>query len=143
MTEENDLYLYLNINKMKYTTPEQSKKLIKLGLDPNTADMFYCYGMNIWTNEWGYDKEPTVNGEELYMDVGDLPCWSTDGLLGLIKCCTRCEPTLRIDKRWNIFASQGDNVFRSYDINPKGYETLFSAVYELVVWLLENKLITK
>ena len=33
-----------------YTTIEQSKKLLSLGLDPNTADMFYHLGESLVPN---------------------------------------------------------------------------------------------
>lgn len=117
---------------MNYTSIEQSKRLIELGLYHSSADMYY-----------GYKKEKPeyLPYKDIEVVALCIPCWSIGKLLELIKCCTRCEMTLRVDKRWNIFATKDDKVFRSYDTKTNGYETLFSAVYEVVVWLLENKLV--
>ena len=71
-------------NMINYTTIEQSKKLLELGLNPESADMFYCYGMKLDTKEWCYDSEPTVESKEFHRDICDLPCWSIGTLIDLM-----------------------------------------------------------
>lgn len=60
-----------------YTSPEQSKKLLDLGLDRNTAD-FYCTIL-----ESGYTKSRLVP-EGFDFDGDDIPQWSISRLLDMI-----------------------------------------------------------
>jgi len=62
-----------------YTDLEQSKKLAEI-LPLESADMYYCYGMDIKTKEWSYDNTPTIIDEENKLDIGDMPCWSLAAL---------------------------------------------------------------
>ncbi len=80
------------------TTIEQSKKLIELGLDVNTADMYYQYvlpksgkimhnpkiGNPINALEW-YNKGYTTSGKEpITLNEYCVPCWSLAALLGVL-----------------------------------------------------------
>ena len=69
------------------TSIEQSKKLIELGIDVNTADMCYCPTMNIDSgkNE-GYLKVPECYPFSEVKDslIPYLPAWSLSALLGLM-----------------------------------------------------------
>lgn len=107
---------------MQYTTIEQSKRLVELGLDPSTADMWYSerYGIQM-----GFAGKRT-------------PAWSLDALLKVIPCpyqLTRNARTLRNDTKKNV-QFMVINVLR-HDF----YETELEAVYTMVVWLLENDLL--
>ena len=125
-----------------YTSIEQSKKLLELGLNPDSADMFYCYGMNTTTKEWSYDKEPSVNGTELHFDVGDVPCWSLGALLNMMPKC------IVVGGR-NYFSyiatldtiSYGDT--EGYMTIKFSYDSLFESCFQMVIWLLENGFIKK
>ena len=67
------------------TTIEQSKKLMGLGIDVSTADMFYAYRANIQTGEWELSKTPVIiDGSEKIDPVLDVPAWSLTALIGLI-----------------------------------------------------------
>lgn len=67
------------------TTIEQSKKLMELGIDVSTADMFYAYRADIQTGEWGLSKTPIIiDGSEKIDPVLDVPAWSLTALIGLI-----------------------------------------------------------
>lgn len=57
---------------MNYTTPKQSKKLIELGLDPDTADMWYHKG----------EEHPKLYKE--HRDFITAPCWSLGALFQVI-----------------------------------------------------------
>ena len=60
------------------TTIEQSKKLMGLGIDVNTADM--CYPRDAFS--YSYDEEPVCHGTG---GIGiALPAWSLSALLELI-----------------------------------------------------------
>jgi len=111
------------------TTIEQSKKLIELGIDVNTADMYYQYvlpksdkieynpkvGNPAESLKW-YNKGYTHFGKEsLTVEEYCVPAWSLVALLNLIS--TLCVLQFKGDK---------------YHDNP------LDAVFEVVVWLKEN-----
>lgn len=63
-----------------YTDLEQSKKLAEF-LPIESADMYYCYGMNIHTKGWSFDDTPTIIDNSNRIDVhADIPCWSLAAL---------------------------------------------------------------
>ena len=82
-----------------YTTIEQSRKLIELGLDPSTADMYYKYvlpksdklhhvpdvGEPTNALSW-YNKGYTLNGRKEPWELKDfcIPCWSLAALLSVL-----------------------------------------------------------
>ena len=90
--------IYNNMNKI-CTSIEQSKKLIELGIDVNTADMYYHkvlpksdkiehtpkVGNPLESLEW-YNKGYTHFGKEpLNLEEYCVPAWSLSALLKLIK----------------------------------------------------------
>lgn len=88
------------------TSIEQSKKLLSLGLDPSTADMYYKYVLpksdklhhvpNVGepTNalSW-YNKGYTLDGRKEPLELKDfcVPCWSLAALLGLMPDIIKIE----------------------------------------------------
>lgn len=62
-----------------YTSIEQVRNLVKLGLDPNTADMRYVYDSSIVD----YDPIPRV-GERQPEEPLTIPCWSLGRLLEIM-----------------------------------------------------------
>ena len=69
-----------------YTEVEQSKKLLKLGLPADSADMF-------WSPTYCNDKKAGYFKKPFYLDEGEkvdwkktdaLPCWSFHRLLNII-----------------------------------------------------------
>ena len=56
---------------MNYTSIEQSKKLVELGLDPSTADMHYNKQM---------PSTPICQGSFLFPTM-EIPCWSAGRLI--------------------------------------------------------------
>lgn len=113
------------------TTTEQSKKLIELGIDVNTADMHY----STWTilNEGEYILSPNQGEtiEELQEDYGNqiIPAWSLTALLGLM-------PTFTL----NGF---GNGQFNCRDERANSYALVdtcpLDAVFGMICWLKENK----
>ena len=70
-----------------YTTIEQSKRLLELGLPKDTADMYYsaiCFGGM-------YDKNPSVCATGTFSGYIDLPCWSVGRLIEMFEICFKKE----------------------------------------------------
>lgn len=67
---------------MHYTTIEQAKKLLEMGINPETCDMSYRYDHN----EHAPKETPEVLVTPLWDDdyCKDVPCWSTDALWALL-----------------------------------------------------------
>jgi hypothetical protein len=63
-----------------YTTVEESKALLELGLNPMTADMFYT-SLDGFRKPWVWVSKPG-------MHPSDVPCWSTGALM---KICEKCD----------------------------------------------------
>lgn len=120
-----------------YTSIEQSKKLLELGLNSESADMY-------WFRD---DTEiPKIFPKSMMKNSASvtLPCWSLGALTEISKVCTRLECHLRVDKKWNFFATCKDDVFNPfYTTHYKGYNSQLEAYYDLVCWLLENNYIEK
>ena len=120
------------------TSIEQSKKLLKLGLSPKSADMYY--------REW---KRDTKNISLAYVKGvitnEDLPCWSVGALLEVMPAIIDNTFKLKCIKD-NIVAGY---YFSYHDKNDKRNKTVFTsktptdAAYNMVVWLLENNYIKK
>ena len=115
-----------------YTTIEQSKKLLELGLNPESADMYF----SLWEEDPNFKEVDMMESapfewKEITVYDRALPCWSLGALLELM-------PTgAHIEKRNNNYAC--------YIVYNKPYEadTPIEAVYSMIVWLLENNYIAK
>lgn len=113
---------------MQYTTIQQSKRLVELGLDPKTADLSHLqFGQH--NPILGYSEENAI----FYNEHGDkyYPLWSLDALLRVIPC-----PYQMTRGR--------DGAVQFMLINVLRHDTFYTeleAVYTMVVWLLENDLL--
>jgi len=118
-----------------YTTIKQSKKLVELGLNPDTADM--CY------STFGVEAHPlhlTLKNKEKL-----TPCWSLGALMELMPKIQEdeddggCYPTLckgyNTDK-WHC-------VYRSSIHITDWFDNSIDAAFEMVCWLLEKGYIKK
>lgn len=101
------------------TSEEQSQKLIELGIDVNTADMYYD------VNSYGIQGKPEVAVGKVWSK--DIPAWSLSALLGLI-------PNWTMDKTDKV-----NLTCNPYYHCESCYEDLVDAAFEIVCWLLENK----
>ena len=136
------------------TTIEQSKKLLKLGIDRNTADIRYGYiapyDYSDRMFDGGYDEVPypkdflkkNPNFSENEYD-GELPAWSLTALLGLMPKLYEfendpddggCQPNLC--KGWDN--NQWHIVYRSSIYITEWYDDPIDAAFEMIVWLKEN-----
>lgn len=132
---------------MNYTTIEQSKKLVKLRLNPDTADMFYfldptpagcIYHLTVPQIGFGVKtREPEYN-------KGDIPCWSLGALINII------PSTIYKGKQTFTLEMHKDALYHlCYESRSRLNEIwvtkkhLLDAAFEMVVWLLENNYIEK
>ena len=103
-----------------YTTIEQSKKLLKLGLSPESADMCWCLAVK---------GEPEVVVNQGYNEYGDfeIPCWSLGALLMVMP---------------DILFTKEEGSKYGFGHSDSGYitesEIQIDAAYDMVVYLLEN-----
>ena len=127
-----------------YTTIEQSKKLLELGLKSESADMwwnFYSVTTDDTTPQIIRIDNPWIGSFNWNNELDNLPCWSTGALLELLRTRKYCNfLTLHSSRslKWILNTSY-------YELaNCKEKETIgetqIEAVYNMVVWLLENGL---
>jgi len=80
-----------------YTTPEQSKRLLELGVPADSAD---CYLLRTYTKGDTFIVE--VLHDELYSKKDKftnmleyIPCWSVGRLIEIYSLCVTCDPNVR------------------------------------------------
>lgn len=126
------------------TTIEQSKHLLELGLDPNTADMW-------WSNRFVYWQPTPMIGvateqNQLYAFKWcemDVPAWSLTALLDVMPNNDYWEICLwqYKDQRWQCVFD--DVEFSNGETKAFVTDTPIDAAYQMVCWLLEQGLIKK
>ena len=110
------------------TTIEQSKKLLELGIDINTSDMYWSL-----VNK----NHPPIIGKYCAEYGGmQLPAWSLSALFDLLPEHTRVPSSLKQNKYMcnyhNGIVEFGDDCHKNKSTN------LFDVVFEMVCWLKEN-----
>lgn len=140
---------------MNYTSIEQSKKLLELGLSPESADLKFKYDYN----EHRCVEIPMMvivpNWDDEYNK--DIPCWSLSALLELMPKGIFIEDKDYIiditpvgyvtsknpfDCTWQVSYFDSENEDDDYLVS-KVNKNLIEAAYNMVVWLLENNYIKK
>ena len=104
-----------------FTTPEQSKRLLELGLPQDSANMILD-GYIDSANRWVPDQYPRYlehpysveikNESELYTS-NVLPCWSVGRLIEIFDMCYQREPEESITEHW-ILTQEATENFGSY-----------------------------
>ena len=117
------------------TTIEQSQILNELGLDVNTADMYYD------VNSYGIQGKPEVAVGKVWSK--DIPAWSLTALLNLMPKLYDeddlndggCQPNLC--KGWdnNLWHC----VYRADMYITNWYDEPIDAAFDMICWLLKNK----
>ena len=98
------------------TSQEQSKKLVELGIDVNTADMYYdC-------NSYGIQGKPEVAVGTVWSK--DIPAWSLTALMGLI-------PKFSLEKD----ISKNAGYQSCYNYNTTYSDEPIDAAFEMICWL--------
>lgn len=132
------------------TTLEQSRKLIELGVSPDTADMHYAFNaVGGSAFQEMIDKSATLLPTNKNSRHPYEPAWSLSALLELIPSNVS-EPCFNISKggydkghyidTYFAYLESGcltDQVF--FECRNAG--TAIEATYELIVWLVENNYI--
>ena len=121
------------------TSIDQSKRLIELGIDVNTADMVYC--VELYKEGWKYSNEAyPIDGT---LEGDDIPAWSLSALLGLMPKLYEfendpndggCQPNLC--KGWDN--NQWHIVYRSSIYITEWYDDPIDACVEMLCWLKKN-----
>lgn len=129
----------MNFTSQIATTREQSRKLLVLGLKPETADMYWCED-SLFVTDWSQTKlfqdyPPEDKTDEFY------PGWSLSRLLELLPKLIEHEnrPNANLD-----ISSDGQYWFVSYE--ELGYDLkhqemkqdLFDAVISTIEWLVSE-----
>lgn len=106
------------------TSIEQSQKLIELGIDVNTADMYHAPGANVIVAEPYITKYRDETHVPAYK--GAIPAWSLSALLELI-------PNWTMDKTDKL-----NLTCNPYYHCESCYEDPVDAAFEMICWLKEN-----
>ena len=99
-----------------FTTPEQSKRLIELGVPADSADCFYdkqFFGGTIIQTRMGSDWR---GSHDLFSGVFKnyiTPCWSVGRLIEIFDMCYQREPEESITEHW-ILTQEATENFGSY-----------------------------
>ena len=130
------------------TSLEQSKKLVELGIDVDTADMRYGYiapyEYSDRMYEGGYDEVPypkdflkkNPNFSENDYD-GEFPAWSLSALLELIP--TSIDEYTEDFSQLELTKCSVSYVYANGNLR-KGFlkDNFLDAIFEMIVWLKEN-----
>jgi len=127
------------MNNSVCTSYEQSKSLLELGLDPNTADMKYDprWDIPVIISEYDYDSHLNYNPE---YENTDIPAWSLTALLALM-------PKIKFFKDEDAYepciSRYGDKYICHYNCSGADEhwyieDNPIDAAYNMVCWLKEN-----
>lgn len=124
-----------------YTSVEQSKRLLDLGVDSESADMCYLSQYRNDNGEYTYFLRPTVKGKDVEQYyISSMPSWSVGALMELLKNRSDCN-FVSLDSnranKWRISTSYYKMAnWKSKDVIS---DTQIDVCYNMVVWLLENE----
>lgn len=123
---------------MTYTTLEQSKALVKLGLDGKTADLTIISD----------STTPHIHIKGLKRGTKEYPCWSAEALLDIIPkhICTKDgkDYSLVIEKTDDdiaYFIGYHDVDMLRYEYVIEETGELIPTLFKIIEWLLTYKLI--
>ena len=98
-----------------YTPPEQSKRLLELGVPANSADCYYtAYGIISVIM-------PNINDTSFICEVGCTPCWSVGKLIEVFEICTRSKFKRVRQTDDLIFLSPLEDVLLQIEHNACGF----------------------
>lgn len=93
-----------------FTTPEQSKRLLEIGVPADSAD---CYLYNVREYGWrSFIRQPYYN--ENVLCGGSIPCWSVGRLIEIITICC------------NHYSGNNDIIFNQAAVNHGTIECLIA-----------------
>ena len=137
-----------------YTSVEQSRRLLELGLDKNTADMVYlkhATSDNLTPRFEGAAPMVLMDIPINEIDCDTLPCWSVGALLELMPPYLGefddgidFELSKAVSNKW--FSAHYIKIEENGKMKPvcvKTGNTSIDACFEMVCWLFENGHIKK
>lgn len=125
---------------MNYTSIEQSKKLLNLGLEAESADMSWMNGKYPVCVPYDATLEHANTKEFVY-----LPCWSTAALFNVL-------PVLEKDEKFYPFLGKHEEggyicKYACSEYNGTLHwfinDTQLEACYEMVEYILKNEICNK
>lgn len=137
-----------------YTSKEQSKKLIELGIDPNTGDGYYkCIDEDLYDlvpksyQEWSENYK----GSLIRKETSVIPAWSLVGLLKLMPKVISIkageysayfyflEWQFANDNSLRYVGNDRKCLIDIYSDHDYNYKDEIDTAVEMIVWLKENK----
>ena len=113
-------------------TPEQSQRLIELGVTPSNASEVHPYSDDVsqWTNR----------GDPIFtlFDILSLLPKEIDGYPLLIFSKRFFEETDKVDEGWTVLYTNNDLTAAFGDKGIYSTPELIDALFELLVWVLQN-----
>ena len=88
------------------TTPEQSKRLLELGVPEDSANCYYRFSTNLYGDTVMWDT-PSVIAEYQHIewshklasgDMAYIPCWSAGRLIEIFELCTGIKYLRQMDR---------------------------------------------
>ena len=123
-----------------YTTIEQSKKLLELGLDIESADALYIIGKEPVSLEVIYGEFCTIKDlRENYAYRRAMPCWSVGALLDLMPFPILYMQMIGGGIFWGCKVQFPFDEQEPHIID--GQNSQIDACYNMIVWLCENDLL--
>lgn len=127
----------IEFNTQICTSIEQSKRLLELGLDADTSDMFYS-AKHIGKDIVRYsDPQILVHNEHFEIFVDDQPAWSLHRLIAMLPdffCHLGGQFNLKIDKcflRYCTARNDGYICFQQKDM-------LYDNIIDCIKWLIKD-----
>ena len=124
------------------TSIEQSKKLIELGIDVKTADMY------LWFSGRRYYIEAIDDGD--FNEEGDIPAWSLSALLELMPksiCIKQSEHSgyfyflewqFANDNSLRYVGHDRECLIDIYSDHDDNWKDSIDTAFEMICWLKEN-----
>lgn len=128
-----------------YTTIEQSKKLVELGLNLDTADMVIVKD-NTYHNALSAFNGATLcqNYNEIKNKTNYIPCWSLGALIDIMPSMIyKGGETFTLMVHKDVIYHVCYKSHYHLDEIWFSKENLLDAAFEMVVWLFENNYIKK
>jgi hypothetical protein len=132
-----------------YTDIEQSKKLVDLGLDPNTADMTWGEELDNITKklEWKVTVNLNVAIKDnlfSYRKGYVIPCWSVGALMEILPSAIESNGhyyCLKFGKLANETEWYVSYEWEGWTAKIMKGKLMDNAIYDMIIWLLKNNYI--
>lgn len=114
-----------------FTSLEQSKKLLELGIDPTTCDATYHPNSPVFLTV-GQDLAITKNLPR-FTDGQVVPCWSDGALLDLLTKDCMIEITKKVIPYFNEYTVTHSLLYTKFKSH-----SLTDALFDMLCWIKQN-----